>query len=461
MMNDNETLQEVTEGTTERIESGDPTAATDGATPIPEQESTPQSAENTDAQGTDDERTPQSTQQCETVPVESIVFREDLYPRIEHDAALVEQYASVIEKLPPIEVNQHYELIDGQHRLLAHSRAAEETIDVIITHTQSDDALLKLAIERNSRHGMQLSMKDKKSTALKMYAACPEQEHANFRKELADLFSVHPDTVRNWTRDIDRSLRDERDEKIFNMWLACQTQEMISAEVGIDQSVVSDLIKEFMGFRKFPKTHKFSEETARFSEEGFSPPIYNVWEVHSAESIVENLLWLYTDPFDIIVDPFAGGGHTIDACKKRLRRYYVSDLTPIVSRNREIRTHDIQTSMPKVPSWQDVKVVYLAPDKKADTGVNIVNIINAFAPHLQAGAKMAVLMQPIALDTDKEKRVFVDPIWEIIQRVKLAICARIHVPLSSIEMYSEQDEHWATDTKQLLGINRELIVWEV
>jgi site-specific DNA-adenine methylase len=43
---------------------------------------------------------------------------------------------------------------------------------------------------------------------------------------------------------------------------------------------------------------------------------------------LDNLLYLYTQPFDIVVDPFAGGGSTIDVCKKRFRRYWVSDRKP-------------------------------------------------------------------------------------------------------------------------------------
>ena len=83
-------------------------------------------------------------------------------------------------------------------------------------------------------------------------------------------------------------------------------------------------------------------------KDGFKPPLYNVWkEQHKANrsghsgnthsTWVGNLLWLYTDPFDVVCDPFAGGGSTIDVCKKRFRRYYVSDLTPIVERESEIR----------------------------------------------------------------------------------------------------------------------------
>lgn len=47
---------------------------------------------------------------------------------------------------------------------------------------------------------------------------------------------------------------------------------------------------------------------------------------------MDNLLYLYTEPFDVVVDPFAGGGSTIDVCRKRFRRYWVSDRKPIVER---------------------------------------------------------------------------------------------------------------------------------
>src|SRR5260370_21610662 len=66
---------------------------------------------------------------------------------------------------------------------------------------------------------------------------------------------------------------------------------------------------------------------------------YNIWkQQHKTEGSkhfgnsevrwVDNLLYSYTKPFDIVVDPFAGGGSTIDICKKRFRRYLVSDRKP-------------------------------------------------------------------------------------------------------------------------------------
>ena len=54
------------------------------------------------------------------IKVCDVVFREDLYPRIETSAVTVQKYAEDLEVLPPIKVNQHNELIDGWHRWTAH-----------------------------------------------------------------------------------------------------------------------------------------------------------------------------------------------------------------------------------------------------------------------------------------------------------------------------------------------------
>lgn len=55
-----------------------------------------------------------------TRKVSDITFREDLYPRIETSAITVQKYAEDLDVLPPIEINQNNELIDGWHRWTAH-----------------------------------------------------------------------------------------------------------------------------------------------------------------------------------------------------------------------------------------------------------------------------------------------------------------------------------------------------
>ena len=97
--------------------------------------------------------------------------------------------------------------------------------------------------------------------------------------------------------------------------------------------------------------------------------IYDIWNFSKATNevrhfgnippeIIDNLLYYYTDPHDVIFDPFGGGGSTIDMCIKRQRRYFVSDLNPIPART-DIRKHDITTGLPDglpVP-----KLVFLDP----------------------------------------------------------------------------------------------------
>ncbi len=96
----------------------------------------------------------------------------------------------------------------------------------------------------------------------------------------------------------------------------------------------SDWVKEFAEI----STVKFSTNNA-----DFDPPIYNVWKQqtktpgpdhfgNSEPRWLDNLLYLYTEPGSIVIDPFAGSGSTIDVCKKRQH-----DLTEGLLRKRSQR----------------------------------------------------------------------------------------------------------------------------
>ena len=100
-----------------------------------------------------------------------------------------------------------------------------------------------------------------------------------------------------------------------------------------------------------PNLNKVDQSAAEHATD-FTPPIYNIWKQqektngssHFGNSEVrwlDNLLYLYTKPFDVVLDPFAGGGSTIDVCKRRFRRNMLSDRKPIVERETEIRQYDL------------------------------------------------------------------------------------------------------------------------
>jgi transposase len=285
------------------------------------------------------------------VAVEVVVFREDLYPRIDKSVVTVQKYAEDLTVLPPIEINQKDELIDGWHRWTAHKKAKAETIAAVVTKTKSDADLLELAIERNATHGLQLSQDDKRDMARMIYVATPLHEQGQKKKRLAAILSVSLDTIQRWLSRIDKDNKEKRDAEVARLWLACFTEHEIATAVGMPRSTIEEVLTRIRtyGFpSKVGECEEIEPEAARLEElarrhraaaehaTDFEPPIYNIWKQqaksngsghfgNSEARWLDNLLYLYTAPFDIVIDPFAGGGSTIDVCRKRFRRYFVSD----------------------------------------------------------------------------------------------------------------------------------------
>jgi hypothetical protein len=102
------------------------------------------------------------------IPIEQVKFRRELYTRATVDQDAIERYSEFLADLPPIEVNQNYELIDGFFRLEAHRKKGASTIRVVVTETAGDYELLQLACRRNSRHALPLSL-DKEREARRRF----------------------------------------------------------------------------------------------------------------------------------------------------------------------------------------------------------------------------------------------------------------------------------------------------
>jgi DNA-binding CsgD family transcriptional regulator len=423
------------------------------------------------------------------IKVSDVVYRDDLYPRIETSATTVQKYAEDLSVLPPIEVNQRNELIDGWHRWTAHKKNEAEELEAIITETDSDMHLLELAIERNASHGLQLSQSDKKDMAFKIYNGTPEKDRDEKKKQLAKILSVSDRTVRDWLSRIDKDSKEKRNKRIADLWLACHTNEEIGKLCGCDEKTVRTIIGESADLPKLRKDDVAAAEHAT----DFTPPIYNIWKQQEKTNAVshfgnsevrwvDNLLYLYTKPFDIVVDPFAGGGSTIDICKKRLRRYYVSDRKPIVEREKEIRKHDLTNGLPPLHNWKDVRLVYLDPpywkqaeNKYSEDATDLANmsiddfnkslagVIDGFSKKLKASKcdapqYIALIIQPTQWKSPE--RQFTDHVGDMLRAVKLPVDMRYSVPYES-QQCTAQMVDWAKDNKTCLVLTREIVVWSV
>jgi hypothetical protein len=256
---------------------------------------------------------------------------------------------------------------------------------------------------------------------------------------------------------------------------------VIAAEVGISEKEVGKIVSDQTA--SLPKGQKADSDHAT----NFDIPIYNIWRQqaksdgsshfgNSESKWLDNLLYLYTDPFDAVIDPFAGGGSTIDVCKNRFRRYFVSDRKPIVEREREIREYDLTEGIPKPPQWKDVKLVFLDPPywkqaegQYSDDPTDLANmeleeftttltkIIKGYAAKL-SDAYIAVIIQPTQWKAPE--RQFVDHIADLLRAVKLPVNMRYSVPYES-QQYNAQMVDWAKNNKKCLVLSREMVVWKV
>jgi len=413
--------------------------------------------------------------------VSAVVYRHDLYPRIETSAVTVQKYAEDLSVLPPIEVNQHNELIDGWHRWTAHKKCGAETLPAIITTTASDAHLLELAIERNASHGLQLSQEDKRDMARRIYHATAERDRDEKKKQLAKILSVSDRAIREWLSRVDKDSKDARNKRIFELWLACYTDAEIAAQTDLSEEGVRKITQQMADLPEVGKT-----AAAHLTD--FQVPLYNVWRQqektpgsghfgNSEVRWVDNLLYLYTDPLDTVVDPFAGGGSTIDICKKRFRRYWVSDRKPVPERAAQIREHDVTAGLPSLARWQDVKLVYLDPPywKQAEGQYSndpsdlanmplekfnqaLAGTINGFAKKLSSGAVIALLIQPTQWKAPE--RQYTDHVADMLRLIKLPLDMRISCPYESQQCNAQMVE-WSKANKKLLVLSRELVVWKV
>lgn len=418
------------------------------------------------------------------IKVSDVVFRKDLYPRIEHNQSKAQEYSENIEHLPPIEVNQHNELIDGFHRWTGHKLAGQDEIEATVTETTSDDHLLELAIRSNAAHGLQLSQSDKKRMAIQLYSR--GTRNADRKKELAKLLSVSLSAITGWVSDLDQAEREERKKVILDMWQKCYTAEEIGEAVGLggkqSEREVTDILANLLKCRK-----------VQFSDD-FQSPIYNVWAfakktnetVHfgnTEQRIVDNLLWLYTEPKDIVVDPFGGGGSTLDVCKVRGRRCWISDRKPKPGMEDKLRTMDVCEELPSLNKrWSDVSLVYLDPPywRQAENEYSqdaadlanmpldeftekMVGIVRRFGDKMRDGSVISLIIQPTQWRAEP-KGSFADHVFDIVRGVskskKLTVENRISCPYSS-EQCTPQMVEWAKENKKVLVLSRELVVWRI
>lgn len=413
--------------------------------------------------------------------IDDIKIEFSFYPRrggINNE--IVEQYRNSIDKLPPIVVQKDKKiLVDGFHRLQAHVIEGTKTIKAKFLDIPEDQILIE-SIKRNNTHGHQLSKDDKQRLARELWSQL-NGNSTDRKKELTDLFSVSARTIENWTRDLREKEREEQEERIFELWLSCWSYKEIEKELNVDDNTIERTV---------------TSQKRKLSQMGHEPPtslrIYDVWNFSTCDDrygsnypgripgqIIENLLWYYTEPFDIVIDPMVGSGTTIDVAKAMYRRVAGFDIRPV--REDIIKRDTVKDAFPEKFRHKDYrpKLVFVDPpyftmkkDEYSDKAISnntledFYLLIKKLSEHVRSVIKdngyYAFLIQN---QTEKDlidgkPILHVFNCYEMIKEAGFRLVRQINCPQST-QTFKPQQVNKAKDEKRMLGITRDLLVFEV
>lgn len=210
----------------------------------------------------------------------------------------------------------------------------------------------------------------------------------------------------------------------------------------------------------------------------YDPFLYNIWNMprgddeeyfgHFPHRFMRNLLYYHTEENDLIYDPFAGSGMTIDVCEEMGRRWYCSDLFP---QRADIKQWDIAFGLPEdfekpdfvfldPPYWKQAEGKYSNDERDlGNMDLDSFNrIFSNFLAELSTIEKIAIIIQPTQYKTGF---VWTDHIFDFDKFLpKHHIEMRYILPYST-QQYNAQQVEKAKMKKVCLGLNRDLVVWRL
>jgi transcriptional regulator with XRE-family HTH domain len=426
--------------------------------------------------------------------------------------------------------------IDGWHRVTAYREYYKDkdngngkdvtVVDAILwkdTILDKTEYLEELRIESarmNLKHGDRLSQEDLRYQLLKIVKARPIERLEGIVTELARAFGYDASYISKLIGEEVRRRKVTRDAQILRLHLLGYKQEEIADVFGVNQSTVSRIMQNLTSQilhiqEQFYDKHKPVEEIAefygldittawaiilqgksdleRFSIFGKSeyqddaPMLYNVWNFAKNDprlgyydyagripgQIIMNLLYYYTEQGELVVDPMAGSGTTVDACLIMNRRCRAYDIAPI---RKDIKQWDLNKSKGLPDEAMNCDLIILDPPywdllrglytKESVSSLDLngwlefmqkvsINCYNA----LKEGGEVALIIG-MKDDTTDTNRFYDLPYYcmKLFESAGFKEVQRISIPLTT-QVKSHHDVEYAKKNRIMLNINRDLIVY--
>lgn len=415
------------------------------------------------------------------IPLEKIRFNRETYPRFEADNSTVNQYRQAIDSLPPILVTKEkeledgtlkHELIDGYHRLLAHKLEGRSEIEAEIFESDDPQGVLIEAIKRNNAHGRQLSIKEKRKNAQRLFKL-----GVTNLEEIASILSVTARSARGYTKDLRKKANEERDAEILELYLQCYSYEEIQNKLNVGASTINNALHN----GKLSKLECPQPDNIQ---------LYNVWNVgqlssdqlkypgQTPQEIVENIVYYYTDPPKLnprlelskVIDPMAGSGVVRDVCRRLLRRYILFDIEPI-REDIPLEKNDLLEGFPD--KAKDTDLVYFDPpyyNLMSEYPKNAFNesyesflqsmekSLENIKSILKPEGKVALILKPMNVEMISGDWLdLTNDCISIARNLGYNLVKRISAPLST-QQFGPNDVNRAKELKIMLNTLRDIII---
>lgn len=411
--------------------------------------------------------------EAQTIACSAVRFVKELYPRLKPLDDVVERYRDCLGSLPPIVVARDGVLVDGYHRWQAHVREGVESIGVENIGNLTDAEIIRESIRRNASHGQQLSRQDKQRMAGHLWVALSDMGPADRVNDIADLLAVSRDAVERWTKDARQTEKQAQQDRAWSMWLDCGSQREVADVLGVSQPTIADWIDK-------------KSADAVFLSPPPSRQHFDIWQFQTADKdsgqqsyfgavppqVIENLLWFYTEPGEVVVDLFAGSGTTVDVAKAMGRRIWASDIRGNhYSPHLPIHQHDVTGGWPSdaprkadltfldPPYWKQAAGRY-SSEKNEMAEMDLPSFMQAWEAVALAATRHSKRIAFIISPTQQADGSVVDHATEM-THVFLSqdwrIERRIIVPYST-QQATGQQVTWARDNKRMLKLYRDLVV---
>jgi len=270
----------------------------------------------------------------------------------------------------PIEVYEEdgvYKIIDGGHSWVAYQELGREPKNVKVLTFRDDAEKIAYSRRKNINRLQQSPVAYTKSIfeELKLkLGAKTDQEVKRILRRLYNL-KYHPDKYKPNEGDESNNniivtifkgepitwesfVMNNLDYLNFPLWLAemvdrgeiSASHAAVLNEKKVVEKFSDDQLKRLVKLAQAVSVDALRKGINELLE--FEPEVFNVWNFRTCNpifgkegypgrmpgQIVMNLLYYYTEEGDLVVDPFAGGGTTLDVCHFMNRRCVAFDLNP-------------------------------------------------------------------------------------------------------------------------------------